>query len=153
MAIMTYEEYLDEVTTLMTEKFDMTDEAAIKHVMRAQANDFFSKHDDIPEMRTQERAEQDAQAIFDLKNKSRPHVAPKRTTVKPTDEALLAAKLAAKSATKPETKAETKRVKPAFKKAVPAEVNPVSPVSPVNPVSPASSAPPDSPYGKRISKK
>ena len=147
MAIMTYEEYLDEVTTLMTEKFDMTDEAAIKHVMRAQANDFFSKHDDIPEMRTQERAEQDAQTIFDLKNKSRPHVAPKRTTVKPTEEALLAAKVAAKSEAKPSTKPEAKRVKPAFKKAVPAEVSHVSSVSP------ASSAPPDSPYGKRPSKK
>ncbi len=75
---MTYEEYLDEVTTLMTEKFDMTDEAAIKHVMRAQAADFFTLHDDMPEMRTQERAEQDAETIFKLKNKSRPHEAPKR---------------------------------------------------------------------------
>jgi hypothetical protein len=37
---MTYEEYLDEVTTLLTEMFDMSDEAAIKHVMRAQAADF-----------------------------------------------------------------------------------------------------------------
>jgi len=75
---MTYEEYLDEVTTLMTEKFNLSDEAAIKHVMRAQANDFFTLHDDIPEMRTQERAEQDAQTIYDQRNQSRPHVAPKR---------------------------------------------------------------------------
>ena len=35
---MTYEEYLDEVTTLITEKYDVSDEDAIKHVMRAQAN-------------------------------------------------------------------------------------------------------------------
>lgn len=79
---MTYEAYLDEVTTLMTEKFEMTDEAAIKHVMRAQAADFFTQHDDIASMRTQERAEQDAQTIYDQRNKSRPHVAPKRGTPK-----------------------------------------------------------------------
>lgn len=80
---MTYEAYLDEVTTLMTEKFDMSDEDAIKHVMRAQANDFFSLHDDEPAMRTLERAGQDAQTIFALKNKSRPHTAPKRKSTKP----------------------------------------------------------------------
>lgn len=77
--MMTYEDYLDEVTTLMTEKFDLSDEAAIKHVMRAQANDFFTLHDDHPEMRTQERAEQDAQTIYDMRNKSRPHTPPQRT--------------------------------------------------------------------------
>ncbi len=76
---MTYEEYLDEVTTLMTEMFNMSDEDAIKHVMRAQAADFFSLHDDIPAMRTQERAEQDAKTIFEQKNKSRPHTPPKRS--------------------------------------------------------------------------
>ena len=75
---MTYEEYLDEVTTLMTEKFDLADEDAIKHVMRAQAAGFFSLHDDLPEMRTQERAEQDAKTIFEQKNKSRPHTPAKR---------------------------------------------------------------------------
>ena len=75
---MTYEEFLDEVTTLMTERYDMSDADAIKHVMRAQANDFFTLHDDDPALRTQERAEQDAQTIFAMKNKSRPHVAPKR---------------------------------------------------------------------------
>ena len=69
---MTYEEYLDEVTTLMTEKYELTDEAAIKHVMRAQAADFFTLHDDDPAMRTQERAEQDAQTIYEKRNKSRP---------------------------------------------------------------------------------
>ncbi len=76
---MTYEEYLDEVTTLMTEKYDMSDEDAIKHVMRAQAADFFTLHDDHPAMRTQERAEQDAKTIFERKNKSRPHTPPKRS--------------------------------------------------------------------------
>jgi hypothetical protein len=76
---MTYEEYLDEVTTLLTEIFNMSDEDAIKHVMRAQAADYFTLHDDLPEMRTQERALQDAKTIFKEKNKSRPHVPPKRT--------------------------------------------------------------------------
>jgi hypothetical protein len=75
---MTYEEYLDEVTTLMTERYNMSDEDAIKHVMRAQAADFFTLHDDDPTMRTQERAEQDAKTIFEQKNKPRPHTPPKR---------------------------------------------------------------------------
>ena len=71
---MTYEEYLDEVTTLMTERYDLSDADAIKYVMRAQAEDFFTHHDDHPEMRTQERAEHDAKIIFEQKNKSRPEV-------------------------------------------------------------------------------
>jgi hypothetical protein len=75
---MTYEEYLDEVTTLLAELYNLTDEEAIKLVMRAQAADFFTLHDDLPEMRTQERAGQDARTIFSQKNKSRPHVPPKR---------------------------------------------------------------------------
>ncbi|MFZ6772842.1 hypothetical protein ACO0LB_08980 [Undibacterium sp. SXout7W] len=75
---MTYEEYLDEVTTLITEKYDVTDEDAIKHVMRAQAADFFTLHDDHEEMRTQERAVQDAETIYANRNKSRPHTAPQR---------------------------------------------------------------------------
>lgn len=75
---MTYEEYLDEVTTLLTELYDLADEEAIKLVMRAQAADFFTLHDDLPEMRTQERAEQDARTIFQERNKSRAHVTPKR---------------------------------------------------------------------------
>jgi hypothetical protein len=70
---MTYEEYLDEVTTLMTEMYDLSDEDAIKHVMRAQAADFFTLHDDDPAMRTQERAEQDAKTVFEQRNKSRPN--------------------------------------------------------------------------------
>lgn len=70
---MTYEEFLDEVTTLMTERYNMSDEEAIKHVMRAQAADFFTLHDDDPSMCTQERAEQDAKTIFRQKNKSLPH--------------------------------------------------------------------------------
>lgn len=69
---MTYEEYLDEVTTLIYEKYDVTEADAVKFVMRAQAAEFFSKHDDLPEMRTQERAELDAKTIYEQRNKSNP---------------------------------------------------------------------------------
>lgn len=72
--MMTYEEYLDEVTTLMTEMYDLTDTAAIKFVMRAQAGDFFTLHDDQPDMRTPERAQQDAKTIYETRNKSRPDI-------------------------------------------------------------------------------
>lgn len=80
---MTYEDYLDEVTTLMTEMFDMSDDDAIREVMRAQAADFFTLHDDHPEMRTQKRAVQDAKTIFERQSKARPEASPKRTR-KPT---------------------------------------------------------------------
>ena len=61
---MTYEEYLDEVTTLITEKYGTSDETAIEMVMRAQADDFFSGHDDEPSICTLERAHQDADTVF-----------------------------------------------------------------------------------------
>ncbi len=61
---MKYEEYLDEVTTLITEKYAMNDEAAIRMVMRAQADDFFSGHDDDPSICTLDRAHQDARTVF-----------------------------------------------------------------------------------------
>lgn len=63
-AHMTYEAFLDEVTTLITEKYDLADEAAIQMVMRAQADDFFSGHDDDPTLCTLDRAHQDAKAVF-----------------------------------------------------------------------------------------
>lgn len=62
---MTYEEFLDEVTTLLTEKYDMADEAAIQMVMLAQADDFFSGHDDDPSLCTLDRAHKDAKIVFD----------------------------------------------------------------------------------------
>lgn len=61
---MSYEQYLDEVATLLTEIYTMEDDAAIQMVMRAQADDFFSPHDDDPTMCTQERAEQDVRQVF-----------------------------------------------------------------------------------------
>lgn len=63
-AKMTYEEHLDEVTTLITEKYDIADAAAIEMVMRAQADDFFVGHDDDPSICTLDRAHLDAKAIF-----------------------------------------------------------------------------------------
>jgi hypothetical protein len=66
---MTYEEYLDEVTTLLTETYSLSDAAAIKMVMDAQAAEFFSKHDDEPSMCTLQRAVQDAKNLFTAKQK------------------------------------------------------------------------------------
>ena len=61
---MTYEQHLDEVATLLYERFDQSEEAAIKLGMAAQADDFFSAHDDDPSMCTLERAQADARAVF-----------------------------------------------------------------------------------------
>ena len=61
---MTYEEYLDEIATLLTEIYTLSDETAIGIVMRAQEADYFSPHDDDSSLCTQERAEQDARTIF-----------------------------------------------------------------------------------------
>lgn len=61
---MTYEEFLDEVTTLIYEKYDVSEETAVQMVMRAQADDFFVVHDDDPSLRTQDRAHQDARTVF-----------------------------------------------------------------------------------------
>lgn len=63
-ATMTYEQHLDEVCTLITEKYDIADDAAIKMVMRAQADDFFCGHDDDPSICTLDRAHLDAKAVF-----------------------------------------------------------------------------------------
>lgn len=61
---MTYEEYLDEVTTLITEKYNVEDDVAIAMVMRAQEDEFFCIHDDDPSLRTLDRAHLDAKAVF-----------------------------------------------------------------------------------------
>jgi hypothetical protein len=64
---MSYEAYLDEVTTLITEKYDISDDDAIRLVMRAQAADYFVAHDDDASMRTLERAHEDARTVFRMK--------------------------------------------------------------------------------------
>lgn len=61
---MTYEEHLDEVTTLITEKYTVADQDAINMVMRAQADDYFSGHDDDPSICTLDRAHEDARTVF-----------------------------------------------------------------------------------------
>lgn len=69
---LTYEAFLDEVTTLLTELYDMSDEAAIKLVMEAQAADYFVTHDDLPELRTVAQAKQEAMALYQARqNKQR----------------------------------------------------------------------------------
>jgi hypothetical protein len=42
----------------------MEDEPAIRMVMRAQADDFFSGHDDDPSICTLDRAHRDAKIVF-----------------------------------------------------------------------------------------
>lgn len=59
-----YEDYLDEVTTLITEIYTVADEVAIDMVVRAQADDFFSVHDDQPTLCTLEKAQEDARTVF-----------------------------------------------------------------------------------------
>lgn len=61
---MTYEEFLDEVTTLIYEKYDVSEEAAIQMVMRAQDDEFFSGHDDDPSICTLDLAHQDARTVY-----------------------------------------------------------------------------------------
>jgi hypothetical protein len=67
MDTLTYEAFLDEVTTLLTEMFDMEDEAAIKLVMQAQDAEYFVAHDDKPELRTLEQAKIEAVALHTAK--------------------------------------------------------------------------------------
>lgn len=71
---MTYEQYLDEVTTLIFERYSVSEAEAVKYVVRAQAADFFTLHDDDAALRTQERAEQDAKTIYEQRNKSKPGI-------------------------------------------------------------------------------
>ncbi|HEY0487886.1 MAG TPA: hypothetical protein VGD30_00080 [Telluria sp.] len=64
MTTLTYEEYLDEVTTILTEMYELEDEAAIKLVVDAQDAEFFVAHDDHEEMRTIEQAQKDAVTLY-----------------------------------------------------------------------------------------
>lgn len=61
---MTYEQHLDEVATLLYERYEQSEKAAIKLVMAAQADDFFSGHDDDPSICTPERTAADARAVY-----------------------------------------------------------------------------------------
>ncbi|MBN8443138.1 MAG: hypothetical protein J0M28_15780 [Thauera sp.] len=61
---MSYEQHLDEVTTLIYERHDLSEKAAIRIVMLAQEDGYFSAHDDDPSICTQARAEADAEEVF-----------------------------------------------------------------------------------------
>lgn len=67
MTTLSYEAFLDEVTTLLTEMYELDDEAAIKLVVDAQAADYFVAHDDHEAMRTVEQAKKEAKALFESK--------------------------------------------------------------------------------------
>lgn len=67
MTTLTYEAFLDEIATLLTELYDLDDAAAIKLVVDAQANDHFVAHDDHAEMRTVEQARKEAKALYESK--------------------------------------------------------------------------------------
>lgn len=61
---MTYEDYLNEVTTLIFEENDVTEQKAVHVVVAAQDAGFFVLHDENDAMRVQEQAEKDALSIF-----------------------------------------------------------------------------------------
>ncbi|KQV79572.1 hypothetical protein ASD15_18470 [Massilia sp. Root351] len=61
---MTYEEYLDEVTTLIVEKYHLADAAAIKLVVAAQDAEFFVKHDEDQALRNIDQAHKDAKTLY-----------------------------------------------------------------------------------------
>ncbi|WP_342119275.1 hypothetical protein [Pseudoduganella sp. OTU4001] len=61
---MTYEEYLDEVTTLIFEKYNLKEAAAIKLVVDAQDAEFFVRHDDDKKLRTVDQAHKDAKTLY-----------------------------------------------------------------------------------------
>jgi hypothetical protein len=61
---MTYEEYLDEVTTLIVEKYDVDDEVAIKIVVDAQDKEFFVRHDLDKQLRNIDQAHKDAKLLY-----------------------------------------------------------------------------------------
>ena len=67
MTTLNYEQYLDEVTTLLVELYELDDAAAIKLVVDAQEAEFFSRHDDVPEICTLEQAKKDSITLFDRK--------------------------------------------------------------------------------------
>ena len=62
---MTYEEYLDEVTTLIFEKYGLPEAAAIKLVVDAQDQEFFVHHDDDKKLRNIDQAHKDAKTLYE----------------------------------------------------------------------------------------
>jgi hypothetical protein len=98
---MTYEEYLDEVTTLIFEKYDIPENDAVKIVMAAQDKEFFVPHDKSAKLRNVDQAHKDAKTLFEA--------AAAKTAAKPAVKP--AAKPAAKPAVKPAAKGPAKPTK------------------------------------------
>jgi hypothetical protein len=67
MTTLTYEAFLDEVTTVLTELYDIDDAGAIKLVVDAQDAEFFVPHDENEAMRTVEQAKKDAVTLYERK--------------------------------------------------------------------------------------
>jgi hypothetical protein len=78
---MTYEEYLDEVTTLIVEKYNLADAAAIKLVVAAQDAEFFVKHDEDKALRNLDQAHMDAKTLYSASSAAQK--APKNAPAKP----------------------------------------------------------------------
>ena len=62
---MTYEEYLDEVTTLIFEKYNVPEADAVKLVVEAQDREFFVKHDEDKKLRNLDQAHKDAKTLYE----------------------------------------------------------------------------------------
>jgi hypothetical protein len=62
---MTYEEYLDEVTTLIFEKYDVPEADAIRLVIAAQDREFFVPHDRNAKLRNVDQAHKDAKTLHE----------------------------------------------------------------------------------------
>ena len=84
---MTYEEYLDEVTTLIFEKYDVPENDAVKIVMAAQDKEFFVPHDKSAKLRNVDQAHKDAKTLFEAAGSKPAARAPLKSTVKPTAQA------------------------------------------------------------------
>lgn len=99
---MTYEEYLDEVTTLIFEKYDIPENDAVKIVMAAQDKEFFVPHDKSAKLRNIDQAHKDAKTLFEAAG-AKSTAKPVARTVADTA-AKPAANVAAKPASKPAAK-------------------------------------------------
>lgn len=78
---MTYEEYLDEVTTLIFEKYDIPENEAIRIVMAAQDKEFFVPHDKNAKLRNIDQAHKDAKTLFEAAGSKPAAKAPARAPV------------------------------------------------------------------------
>jgi hypothetical protein len=69
---LTYEAYLDEVSTLLVELCDLSEKEAIKLVMRAQDAEYFVPHDLDEQRRLEKHAGEDARYLFEGRHGNTP---------------------------------------------------------------------------------